>query len=254
MRIVKIPKKHGKTRTIYAVNRQERREYRWLLRKHVAPLATKMCNASVVHGFTHNRNAVTNAMAHVRRAYTITADLRDFFDSIRLNLARLPIALLPIADKLFVDGAPRQGLPTSPAVANIAAAGMDESILNWARGRGLRIVYTRYADDLTISCDDRATVDAVLGELPKIVEQHGFQLATEKTKVHDARGGRRIITGVAMDEKDVYPTRAVKRKLRAALHQGNDSAARGLAEWARCRIPDEYAQEIARAWAWMANQ
>ena len=57
-----------------------------------------------------------------------------------------------------------------------------------------------------------------------------------------------------MDEKDVYPTRAVKRKLRAALHQGNDSAARGLAEWARCRIPDEYAQEIARAWAWMANQ
>jgi hypothetical protein len=211
------------------------------------------CENHTVHGFYPGRNAVTNAMTHIGHRYTVTADLRNFFDTVKKE--QVAFFLPPeVVEKVFVDGSPGQGLPTSPAVANIAASWLDHDIKWWAKQNGLKIIYTRYADDLTISCDDEATRDAVLAALPDIVTRAGFELAGEKTKVYDAKAGRRMITGVAVGERDVYPSRRIKRKLRAALHQGNTSSAAGLSEWAKCKLPNAWIKELQDALQDMAGR
>jgi len=233
MRIVKIPKGRGKFRTIYVPSHPEKLALRGLVHQ-IMERVEKICPDGVVHGFARQKSAVTMAQAHVGHAYTLCFDLRNFFDSITIShlKGKLPQDLI---EKVLVDGAPRQGLPTSPAVANIAASDMDKAILRWGEKR--QIIYTRYADDLAISYDNPALTAEILAIIPQIVGRCGFKLAKEKTRLLDAKSGRRIICGVAVDSLGIHPTRSVKRKLRAAKHQNNTYRANGLEEWAKLKPP-----------------
>lgn len=272
MRIVKIPKGGGKFRTIYVPNREERAALR-LVAGEVLTAQRKLCDRTVVHGFVHGRSAVTNATAHIGHAYTLCFDLKDFFDSVTRPMLEGKLSK-EVLDVVLVDGAPRQGLPTSPAVANIAAVAMDKAILKWAAKAEKQVIYTRYADDLTFSFDDPALRTILPVKVKEIVGMCGFRLAEQKTRLYMASGGRRMVTGVAVGDADVAPTREVKRRLRAAQHQAGTHAAaatvlraslgpisestvaghnrvadleaaakaaafsaRGLEEWAKCRLP-----------------
>lgn len=241
MRIVQIPKRNGKFRTIYIPTREQRDKLRELVPELMALHAMRP-SSRAVHGFYKDRSPVTNALEHVNREYTITFDMRDFFDTVTEELidGMFPATLL---EDVLVDGAARQGLPTSPALANLAASTLDQAILRWSRMR--KAIYTRYADDLTISTDSADVRDEALRDIPLLVSVCGFQLAPEKTHVYCAKAGRRIVTGVAVDD-GIHPTRSAKRRLRAARHQGNESRARGLQEWCKLRLPKAARQEWLR--------
>lgn len=102
----------------------------------------------------------------------VRLDLKDFFDDVGPGdfyryLPRTSETQGLIANHVlfmaqaFPDGAARQGLPTSPAIANIAASGMDRDIKALARQHGRfehSFVYTRYADDLTFSFNEELAV------------------------------------------------------------------------------------------------
>lgn len=150
----------------------------------------------------------------------------------------------------FPDGAARQGLPTSPALANIAACKMDAEIYSmlpqadhvptrifgmFEQGAG-HVAYTRYADDMTFSCNSFDRIKSLMALVPRIAERHGFTVKASKTKVQWAGAGRRMITGIAVDSK-IHPSRNTKRRHRAAVHQRHTAEARGLAEWMAVRIP-----------------
>lgn len=234
MYVVQIPKKDGRKRVIYVPDEEEKEQLRGLLPD--LNLRAQKAAGETVHGFIHGRSPVTNALAHVGKAYTVTVDLSDFFDYVtgeKLQ-GKLPKKVL---EKVLVDGAARQGLPTSPAVANIAAADMDMAILRWIEKTGSAIVYTRYADDLAFSFDDPELVPVLPARIKQIVNRCGFNLNPQKVRVQYAGAGRRVICGVAVDDSGIYPTRAAKRRLRAARHQGNKGAARGLEEWCRLKRP-----------------
>ena len=253
--IIKISKGGNRFRTIY----KPRRDIKATLRTYIPvreAIALKLCPPIVVHGFWPARNCVSNATRHVGPwRYTVCMDLKDFFDHCTrdmlvaaTNFFVRPLGMVVSFEQLTPDNACRQGLPTSPAAANVCFAACDHDILMAMKAAGLEFVYTRYADDLTFSVMTREAVDKILDLVPHIVTRSGFVLNEKKTHVQYAGAGRRIITGVAVDETGVYPTRKSRRRLRAAKHKMTLPAkygvalhrkhrAAGLAEWCRCKMP-----------------
>lgn len=258
-KIFKVRKKSGSYRTIYAPDKLTKARLRECL-PALADQARLLDVHGVQHGFSVNRSVVTNALAHVDWDYSMTFDLSDFFDSVKPGMVGFKTS-----HKCFVEGAARQGLPTSPTLANIAASPMDSEIVELNRhGRfGTLFAYTRYADDLSFSFNHPWIAFLLRKHVPEIAARHGFQVNAEKTHWMSARAGRRTITGVAVDKDGVHPTRESKRRLRAALHQkatgkicGRTLAkllarkrkgatlagmlcgqARGLVEWVKLKLP-----------------
>lgn len=233
MRIIKIPKGNGKFRTIYVPSAEEKHE----LNKIVGTLnkkSEKLCG-SYVHGFMKKRSPITNAIAHVGHMYTLSMDLKDFFDNVKPEHLKGKLSEEEIS-KVFIDGAPRQGLPTSPAVANLAAISLDKAILNLIESKKLQVIYTRYADDLCFSYDESTITDILRTEVSRIVSRCGFKLAEGKTMLQSSQQGRRIVTGISVGD-DIRVTRATKRKIRAARHQNNKCSLNGLLEWAKLKTP-----------------
>lgn len=235
MHIVKIPKRKGVYRTIYVPNYEEKKELKKILRS----LERSVEVSSVAHGFVKQRSAVTNAKAHIGYRYSLCFDFKDFFDTITPSMVS---HLLPeeIMDLVFVDGAARQGLPTSPLIANLACIDFDAQIEGLKATHQVDFVYTRYADDLTFSFHELEVRDLLLHQVPQLAEAYGLQIHSRKTHFMDAKQGVRHITGVGVDETGLRPTREMKRKLRAAIHQQHTNEARGLAEWVALKEPKPY--------------
>lgn len=271
MQKILVDKGNGKVRVCWNPNPECKRRLRALV-PQLNLLAEELDVHHVQHGFTEGRSPVTNAKVHIGWDFTVSFDLENFFDTVTEDHCKRAAGQewhrIVMNAPCFVDGAARQGLPTSPALANIAASPMDNDIMALCpRGRFHEppFIYTRYADDLTFSCRTTATVNLLLQEIPKIVERHGFRLNASKTKLQAAAAGRRIITGVAVGEKDITITRDTRRRLRAAHHQDEHGLRkrnirrllfnrkrwrkklpmrarfyfqlRGLREWARLKIP-----------------
>jgi len=215
MKVFSVPKHSGGVRTIYAPDRAEKRELRQIL----STIAQPLVQLKSAHGFMPGRNIVTNATPHVEKNMTISIDLSNFFDSVvpAMVMGKIPAVCL---EKCFPGGAARQGLPTSPAIANLAASGLDEAIRK--RLQKMQIagwVYTRYADDLSISSDvdDQATAEKIIAEVRQIVCRCGFKMNDKKTRIQRSSAGRREVCGLTVDES-VHIPRRMARKLRAARH------------------------------------
>jgi RNA-directed DNA polymerase len=91
-----------------------------------------------------------------------------------------------------------QGAPTSPALANLCAFGLDVRLAGLARVSGA--TYTRYADDLTFSGDAAfgKRAERVLAAVGRIAEEAGYRLNVKKTRVMPAHQ-RQVVTGVIVN-------------------------------------------------------
>lgn len=216
-----------------------------------------------VHGFRRLRSPVTNALAHVGKQWTVSMDLQDFFPSVKYSVVRSLVAGLPeetrkaivkntillptvhlIASELVHAGELPQGYASSPSIANLAALPMDWSIMAALRAIDPAVVYTRYADDLTISTDDGGLAKVVPSLVAAQAVASGFVVAAGKTHIMWAGAGRRKVCGVAVGDTGVYPTRSLRRSLRVLDHRvasgGNERVVNrrnGLKEWSRLRLP-----------------
>ena len=236
MRKIKIPKKtKGEFRTIYKPSKTEKQALKDIF-PQILIKALSICNLDVCQGFFPNTSPVTNALCHVGYKYTTMFDLKDFFDSITVN--QLRNLTKDELDLVLVDGSPRQGLPTSPIIANLAASTLDSYILWFIDYRKFDCKYTRYADDLCFSYNDKELTETFLKAIPWIAKSHFFEVNPKKTRTMSASNGRRIITGIAVDDFGIHPTRRTKRKMRAALHNGNKNKYEGLKEWCKLKKPN----------------
>jgi len=241
MRKFRLPKPSGGYREIWALNRKEKAAYRALIPPLTA-LCQKLDVHGVMHGFMPGRSPVTNAMAHVGDwEYTVSFDLKDFFDSVDAkHFFRIESdTLKELNGIIFGKGClpTKQGLPTSPVLANIAFANADWKMMRVAKNVDHRFVYTRYADDMTFSVLTKSHADYLIECVPSAIHVEGFEVNPKKTRVQWRKVGRREITGLMVDRHGVYPTRETRKRLRAARHQNNLSQLAGLEEWCRLRMP-----------------
>lgn len=110
-----------------------------------------------------------------------------------------------------------QGAPTSPAIANLCAFGLDQRLSGLARSIG-GVHYTRYADDLLFSgyrsfCRHAKTLNVVVGT---IAIEEGFDLNFQKTRI--ARSSQRQKAGGVVLNAHANLQRSEYDKLKAIIH------------------------------------
>lgn len=217
MQKINIPKKRGGFRTIYVQGPYEKHNYR-ILGYELAEFYEKHAvSPEIAHGFVEGRSPVSNAQKHINKKFTLTIDLKNFFDTVteeHLKKVGIPEKM---AQQACYDGATRQGLSSSPAAANCAAILLDRLIVDTLKirdGEFSDVIYTRYADDLTFSSDHIEKLLFLRVKVPELVKEAGFKVNPQKTRIQSAKYGRRIITGVAVDDK-IYATKKQRKLLRS---------------------------------------
>lgn len=211
-----IPKKSGGTRTIHAPNND--------LKPILRTLATKLSNyqqqiwkdekisPNIAHGFTKNKSILTNAKVHINKKYILNIDLKDFFDSFHFGRVvgyfeknkyfSLPhdVAII-FAQLTCYKGKLPQGAPTSPIITNLICQILDFRILSLAKK--YRLDYTRYADDLTFSTNDKKFINTssdFLSEINRVITKAGLEINDSKTRLL-YKDSRQTVTGLVVNQK-----------------------------------------------------
>jgi hypothetical protein len=112
-----------------------------------------------------------------------------------------------------------QGAPTSPMIANLSVRSLDERIA--ALSEPLGMTYTRYADDLCLSTQNRNFTRAAARQLiGRIYEAMSFcGLSPNLTKTHVLPpGARKVVLGLLVNGKTPRLTREFRAKLRMHLY------------------------------------
>lgn len=215
-----IPKKTGGKRTITAPDRflkKIQRRIDLIIRLLFVPKPS-------AHGFLANRSIVSNAKVHVGKKFVLNIDLKDFFPSIHFGRIRAVLQLHPlklkpefahlVANICCFDSKLPQGAPTSPIITNIVSQNLDYKLVKLATENFC--FYTRYADDITFSCDKSRFDDGFLKTLDEIVKSEGFAINEKKTRVQK-KVIRQEVTGVTVNEK-LNLQQDYIRNVRAMLH------------------------------------
>lgn len=231
------------------------------------------------HGFVRGRSARTHAVLHTGRAVVLRLDLEDFFASVTAArvygifrtagypeavahaLTALCTNVVPLAEW---DGLPApaaydprrhrlgrrlaaphlpQGAPASPALASLAAFGLDVRLRGVAEALGL--TYSRYADDLTFS--GARPPDGLVRSIAAIAREEGFRVGPQKTR-RRTRGARQVVAGVVVNDRLNVP-RPEYDRLKAILH---DAALHGPEAANRAGVPD-FRAHLAGRIAWVAS-
>jgi RNA-directed DNA polymerase len=191
------------------------------------------------HGFIDGRSVATNAADHTGKRWVLNVDLENFFPTINFGRVRglfmkAPFEMGPAAAAVcaqiatYRNGLP-QGAPTSPVLSNFIAATLDRRLLRLARQN--RLVYSRYADDITLSTAQHqfppaiAVREQIAGGALKIVagdalEQaiaaSGFSINVKKVRIQ-GHGMQQSVTGLSVNTR-VNIARERVRKIRAMVH------------------------------------
>ncbi len=217
-----IPKKDGSTRDIAAPCVSLKLMQRWVLEN----ILYKVRVSQYSYGFKRGGKGsplVRCAERHRNNLYILKMDLKNFYPSINkkrvfnqfLKLGYDTYAANLLANICVLHKKLPQGAVTSPYLANIVCYKMDMRIAGYCNKR--EITFTRYADDLTFSCDNRDSLRNIYGMIKKIVEDEGFIVNEKKTQFMTPKGHKKIL-GVTVNDGLLKASKKFKRDIRAMIH------------------------------------
>lgn len=188
-----------------------------------------------VHSYLHKRSVVTNAKVHLGRRHILNIDLLDFFPSINFGRVRGLLMGKPynieaaaatiLAQVCCFNNQLPQGSPTSPIVSNMICGQLDSQLTRISKVN--KCDYTRYADDITFSTNQREFPSALaeindIGqvqvgkELESIITQNGFQINPNKVRLRNEYR-RHQVTGI-ITNKVLNVRRVYIYQIRSMLH------------------------------------
>ncbi|MEI6767120.1 MAG: reverse transcriptase domain-containing protein [Bacteroidota bacterium] len=235
-----IPKKDGGIREIESPGKRLKtvqQNLNYYLRMIYAYMKPKSS-----HGFVYchpedadSRSIISNAWKHCGKKYVMNIDLQDFFHSIKGvrvkelfsgNPFYFPdevatcLALICCFEKRLPVGA-----PTSPIIANLICLRLDKSLEKIASQQ--KMVYTRYADDLSFSSNSPFTKDKI-EVIKSCIHQSGFEINTKKFRVQK-NTSRQVVTGIKVNRFPNVDRRTI-RNLRAVLYHWEKSGIEAASE------------------------
>lgn len=231
-KIYEIPKRNGGTRVIAQPARDLKILQRYLLdtKLHqfpVHPAAT---------AYVQRKNIAFNASLHTESSFILKLDFQNFFPSIKvddwemiarkstLNFSRRDLAICNLI-MFWGAGSPEPrclsiGAPTSPALSNIVMFRIDER-LNEAASN-FDVTYTRYADDITVSGDDRDSILRFENFARALIEKTRSPtlIFNDEKRGLYGKGQRRMVTGLLITpDQRVSIGRERKRLISVMLHK-----------------------------------
>ena len=169
-----------------------------------------------------------NAICHSGTLYGLSIDLKDFFPSIPASkvytifsdMGYNRFAATLLTNLCTLDNRLPQGSPCSPAIANVVCLTLDHRLFGLCRKRG--IIFTRYADDMYFSCDNKSLLLRYAPVIRHIIEDEGFYINEDKVH-YNTPTNKKQITGItvartrANKPNELKAPRVMKKRLRAEI-------------------------------------
>lgn len=227
-----IPKKNGDARTIKApigdlkFIQKKLANKLWEYQKEIWKKYN--INPNISHGFEKGKSIITNAKIHRNKRFILNIDLQNFFDSFHFGRVRgffeknkeyaLPVEIATIIAQLTcVEGSLPQGAPTSPIITNLICQILDYRLLKIAKQ--YKLDYTRYADDLTFSTNNKNFIELkenFLLAIQKEIERAGFKINEKKTRLL-YKDSQQKVTGLVVNQK-INVAQEYYRKTKSMAH------------------------------------
>lgn len=123
---------------------------------------------------------------------------------------------MPYVERFGKLGALPQGAPSSPMLANLAAIDLDSKLAELARSHDL--VYTRYADDITLSAYDLSVSRSrIRRDVIRIIRKSGFAENESKCRIAGP-GSRKLVLGLLVDGEIPRLSRATYKRIDKLLY------------------------------------
>ncbi|MCX6121993.1 MAG: retron St85 family RNA-directed DNA polymerase [Ignavibacteriales bacterium] len=209
-----IRKKRGGTRIIHHPSKQTKAIQHALMETVLSKLPIHECAYAYRREFRSPLRR--NAEKHSLFSYSIRIDFKDFFPSIKPN------DLFSVIDKnssmeldtsnkecltkaLFVKSKDKKqglavGAPSSPLISNIVMYDLDQEIQKIAGSISRNNAYTRYADDLVFSTNNKGDCRKFYNKVKSLIKktQSPRLIIKEDKTVYLSRGTRRMVTGITI--------------------------------------------------------
>jgi RNA-directed DNA polymerase len=212
----RIPKRHRGWREIQSPSKELKAIQAWILRN----ILDKLSSSAYATAYTKGRGLLDNVNPHLNNRYFLSIDIRNFFPSVSAARVRelfVRIGYSKDAAKTlcrlcsFFRGLP-QGAVTSPALSNLVCVRLDRRLSGLTSRRN--IVFTRYADDMTFSTNNRDALPRLLPLAYQILRDMGFEPNERKTRMLGPRA-RCAITGLV--KNSTHPAFGIGRKKKTAM-------------------------------------
>ncbi len=225
-KFISIPKRKGRNREIVIPSYTLRIVQKWIL-KYILNKIQPSANAMAFRKGDKYGNK-QNAFYHADTLYGLSLDIKDFFPSITASqvftifsdVGYNKFAASILTNLCTLNGKLPQGSACSPALSNLVCITLDKRLSGICKKRG--IYYTRYADDMYFSCDNKILLLKAFPVIRKIIEDEGFAINDKKTHFQTP-SNRKQITGITIspvqksDVVELKAPRQLKQRIRAEI-------------------------------------
>lgn len=162
------------------------------------------------------------ASRHKNNLYLMKLDIKNFYNSISKKKVRKIFSSIYNSEIAYLltnlcvhkDCLP-QGAPTSAYLANLVSISLDNRIAGYCNKH--KITYTRYADDMFFSCNNRQALREIYPMINKIIKSEGYSLNLSKTNFKSV-SSKRSVLGITINDGNLKCSKELKRNIRSIIY------------------------------------